>query len=63
MIFCQKIMRFKSQLPVHQHSKHSMLGLNKQYWTQTHALLEVVSVFISFIHWVWVWESTWHTVL
>jgi len=37
---------------------------NKQYWTQAHdALFEVVPVFISFIHWLWVWESTWHTVL
>jgi len=31
---------------------NALLGLNKQYWTQAHALLEVVPVSISFIHWV-----------
>ena len=58
--FVKKIMWFKSQLPVH---KHCLLGLKKQYWTQAHALFEVIPVFICFIHWLWVWESTWHTVL
>jgi len=40
---------------------NSLSGLNRQYWTQGHALFEVVPVFISFIHWVWVWEHLTHS--
>ena len=35
---------------------NTLLGMNKQYWTQAHAPFEVIPVFICFIHWLWVWE-------